>query len=82
MQSWRDCLRHAIDRLDDRRSDARTVAAAAAEACRATRIAVTRPRIEAFLKHPPIDGEVEKAIDANRKGDIDFASVIVLGLRR
>lgn len=79
---WRDCLRASIMKLDDHRSDARTIAAAAVAACRSKRAAMIRERMLNAGLGAPHGDEIDKAIDANRDDDIDFASVIVLGLRR
>jgi hypothetical protein len=70
-----DCLRVQAKRLDDRVSDARTIAASAVTACKAV-------RRDYLLKNDPKSIAIAGTYDPATPAEIDIAATVVLQERR
>lgn len=71
------CVTGAIERLDDRTSDARSVAAAAIAVCRDVRF-----RAMKAMQPQATEETVNRALTTLREEDIDGATAMVLEARR
>lgn len=71
------CLARNVQRLDDRSSDASTIARAAVAACRNERFAAIK-----VLKPEVRDELIARALDGLRQHDVDETTAVVLEWRR
>jgi len=71
------CLARNVQRLDDRISDASTIAAAAVATCRADRFVAIKA-----LKPDVRDEIINRALDGLRQHDVDETRAVVLEWRR
>jgi hypothetical protein len=81
LTDWHRCIVEKVARLEDHRSDARSVAAAVVQSCRQVRINELKPKIPRDLVDDEVEARLARLVDGGREQDIDYVTATVLEAR-